>query len=71
MSPVAYDGDDLGDLPAFDAVTALGGFPLVIIHGEETAPAVASALTISFADVEVSPRGYPRLGMPSIPDRSP
>lgn len=52
VSPVAYAGDDLGDLPAFDAVTALGGYPLVIIHGEETAPAVASASTISFAGVE-------------------
>jgi hypothetical protein len=69
VSPVAYAGDDLGDLPAFDAITALGGYRLVIIHGEETAPAVASASTISFASVEVSPRGYPRFGMPSIPDR--
>jgi len=30
----------------------LGGYPLVVIHGEETAPAVASASTISFAGVE-------------------
>ena len=52
MSPVAYAGDDLGDLPAL-MPSLLGGYPLVIIHGEETAPAVASVSTISFAGVEV------------------
>jgi hypothetical protein len=31
----------------------LGGYPLVIIHGEETAPAVASVSTTSFVGVEV------------------
>jgi trehalose 6-phosphate phosphatase len=49
---VAYAGDDLGDLPAFEAVTAMGGYPLVVTHGEETAPAVAAASTISFVGVQ-------------------
>jgi trehalose 6-phosphate phosphatase len=41
LSKVAYAGDDLGDLPAFAAVRAAGGFALVV-HGAETAPEVSA-----------------------------
>jgi trehalose 6-phosphate phosphatase len=32
----AYVGDDLGDLPALEAVRAAGGYALVVDHGAET-----------------------------------
>lgn len=39
LQTVAYAGDDRGDLPAFDAATAGGGYALVI-HGADIAPDV-------------------------------
>ena len=33
---VAYAGDDLGDIPALEAVRAAGGYALVVDHGPET-----------------------------------
>jgi trehalose 6-phosphate phosphatase len=41
--PVAYLGDDLGDLPAFEAARALGGLAVAVDHGEETPPALREA----------------------------
>ena len=38
-----YAGDDLGDLPALDAVRRAGGAALVVDHGAETADAVRAA----------------------------
>lgn len=35
-SMVAYVGDDLGDMPALEAVRAAGGYALVVDHGSET-----------------------------------
>ena len=42
-SAVAYIGDDLGDLPAFEAVRELGGLAVAVEHGSETAPEVREA----------------------------
>lgn len=42
-SAVAYVGDDLGDLPAFAAVRALGGLAVAVDHGSETPAAVREA----------------------------
>ncbi|MFJ6003369.1 trehalose-phosphatase [Arthrobacter sp. NPDC092385] len=39
LRTVAYAGDDLGDLPAFEAATAAGGYTLVI-DGPDMAPEV-------------------------------
>lgn len=33
---IAYVGDDLGDIPALEAVRAVGGYALVVDHGPET-----------------------------------
>jgi len=40
---VVYAGDDIGDLPAFAAVRALGGTTIAIDHGTETDPRVLQA----------------------------
>lgn len=40
LRTVAYAGDDRGDLPAFEAATAAGGYTLVI-DGPDTAPEVS------------------------------
>lgn len=41
LQTVAYAGDDRGDLPAFDAATAAGGYTLVV-DGPDMAPDVSS-----------------------------
>jgi trehalose 6-phosphate phosphatase len=38
LRPVVYVGDDLGDGPAFGAARRLGGYALLVEHGEETPP---------------------------------
>jgi trehalose 6-phosphate phosphatase len=38
LSAFAYAGDDLGDIPALQAVRNAGGYALVIDHGPETDP---------------------------------
>lgn len=43
LSTVVFVGDDRGDLPAFEAATAAGGFGLAVDHGAETAPEVLAA----------------------------
>ncbi|GAA3601675.1 trehalose-phosphatase [Kineosporia mesophila] len=51
LDVVAYAGDDKGDLPAFAAVTAADGYPLVV-HGHETAPEVAAVAGTHFEGPE-------------------
>lgn len=46
VSDVAYAGDDLGDLPAFAAVRALGGLCVAVDHGAETPPALLEAANV-------------------------
>lgn len=41
LSTVAYAGDDRGDLPAFEAATAAGGYTLVV-DGPDMAPEVSA-----------------------------
>lgn len=43
LSRVAYVGDDLGDLPAFAAVRASGGWALAVDQGVETPPGLLEA----------------------------
>ncbi len=52
LERVAYAGDDLGDVPALQAVTELGGHALVVSHGAETSPAVTAAAHVVFEGVE-------------------
>jgi len=49
---VVYAGDDLGDVPAFNVVTELGGHTLAVIHGAETAAAVTAAAETTIDGVE-------------------
>lgn len=51
-SRVAYAGDDLGDLPAFEAVTAAGGVALAVNHGAETDARVRRSATAVVAGTE-------------------
>ena len=43
LSTVVFVGDDRGDLPAFAAAKAAGGFGLAVDHGAETASEVLAA----------------------------
>jgi trehalose 6-phosphate phosphatase len=45
---IAYAGDDLGDVPALQAVRDLGGYALVVDHGEETDPLLLKLADQSF-----------------------
>lgn len=40
---VAFAGDDVGDLPAFEAVSAAGGLTILVDHGDETDPRLTAA----------------------------
>ncbi len=51
LDVVAYAGDDRGDLPAFAAVTELGGHALVV-HGPDIAPEVAAVDGTAFTGPE-------------------
>jgi trehalose 6-phosphate phosphatase len=46
LDVVVYGGDDLGDLPAFAAARAAGGYALVVDHGSETPPEVIAAADV-------------------------
>ncbi|WP_146069680.1 hypothetical protein [Arthrobacter sp. B0490] len=47
LQTVAYAGDGRGDLPAFEAATARGGYSLVI-DGPDTAPEVSRIIGAHF-----------------------
>ena len=49
---VAYAGDDLGDLPAFNAAVAVGGHALLVDHGAETSHSLHELATATFDGVE-------------------
>lgn len=49
---IGYAGDDLGDLPALQLVSRLGGRALVVEGGAETPPEVAACATRTFDGVE-------------------
>jgi trehalose 6-phosphate phosphatase len=49
---VVYVGDDLGDLPAFAAATALSGLCVAVDHGAETPGAVRAAADLVVAGAE-------------------
>jgi trehalose 6-phosphate phosphatase len=51
LDVIAYAGDDRGDLPAFAAVTELGGHALVV-HGPDIAPEVAAVAGTAFTSPE-------------------
>ena len=52
LERTAYAGDDLGDVPALQAVAELGGYALVVAHGAETSPEVTAAAHVVFDGVE-------------------
>ena len=52
LERVAYAGDDLGDVPALQAVAELGGHALVVAYGAETSPAVTDAADVVFEGAE-------------------
>lgn len=52
LTVVAYVGDDLGDLVAFDVVGERGGLAAGVDHGEETPQQVRSAASVLFDGTE-------------------
>jgi trehalose 6-phosphate phosphatase len=52
LERIAYAGDDLGDVPALQAVAEVGGYALVVAHGAETSPEVTAAAKVVFDGVE-------------------
>jgi trehalose 6-phosphate phosphatase len=51
-SASVYVGDDLGDLPAFRAVTAAGGWAMLVDHGAETADELRAAADATLDGVD-------------------
>lgn len=49
---IAYAGDDLGDIPALQAVREAGGYALVVDHGAETDPRLLKLADQSFHGTE-------------------
>jgi len=52
LTTFAYAGDDLGDIPALRAARDVGGYALVIDHGEETDPRLLELADETFAGTE-------------------
>lgn len=49
---IAYAGDDLGDIPALEAVRAAGGYALVVDHGPETSTRLLELADQTYAGSE-------------------
>lgn len=47
LDPIAYVGDDLGDLAAFEAVRDAGGFAVAVEHGPETPTELRQAADVT------------------------
>jgi trehalose 6-phosphate phosphatase len=62
LERVAYAGDDLGDVPALQAVAELGGYALVVAHGAETSPLVTAQAHVVFDGVDVFAAWLSELG---------
>lgn len=52
LATAAYAGDDLGDVPALQAVREAGGYALVVNHGAETDPRLLELADQSFEGTE-------------------